>query len=166
MTWYLHHHIYNLYLYLGVLYLATPEKNVETHLDASRFTNRQNLAGCRILVVEDAPDNQLLISRFLKLEGATVALAGNGQEALDYLALHDVDVVLMDIQMPVMDGFEAAQQLRGQGCKVPLVALTAHALNHEREQCFTAGFNEHLSKPIDFRTMTATIQKLIRQLPQ
>jgi PAS domain S-box-containing protein len=103
----------------------------------------------RILLVEDAVDNQVLISRYLTFAGAAVQIANNGAEALDILKTEAFDVVLMDIQMPVMDGYTATQTLRERGYKSRIIALTAHALNSEREKCLAAGFDDHLPKPVN-----------------
>jgi PAS domain S-box-containing protein len=115
------------------------------------------LDGIKVLVVEDSADNQLLIGRMLKMAGATVDQAENGQEALKRLHHEKYDAVLMDIQMPVMDGFEAISILRGEGNKTPIIALTAHALKEERQRCFTAGFTDHLPKPIHRRSLIEAI---------
>ncbi|HEX4925109.1 MAG TPA: response regulator, partial [Bdellovibrionales bacterium] len=118
---------------------------LETSLESSR------LDGMHILVVEDLPDNQLLISRFLRMAGATVDLAGNGWEALKKTAGPDdtYDLILMDIQMPEMDGYQATRKLRERGYDRPILALTAHALKEEREKSLAAGCDDHLTKPID-----------------
>ena len=110
------------------------------------------LNGCSILLVDDAVDNQILISRFLKMAGARVEIAGGGFEAVQKAGpVEDsrFDLVLMDIQMPGMDGYEATRTLRDRGWVKPIIALTAHALKSEREKCLEAGFDDHFTKPID-----------------
>jgi CheY-like chemotaxis protein len=115
------------------------------------------LKGLCILLVEDAPDNQYLIGRILSQAGASIEMAGNGREALERAAQHDFDLVLMDIQMPEIDGYEATRELRSRGFRAPILALTAHALTEERMRSLKAGCNDHLTKPIDRRSL---IQKV------
>ncbi len=107
------------------------------------------LKGLKLLLVDDAPDNQVLISRFLKMAGASVDVASNGQEAVDRALQGAYDLILMDIQMPGMDGYTATSILRQEDMKCPIIALTAHALKTERIKCLAAGFDDHLSKPIN-----------------
>lgn len=107
------------------------------------------LQGVKILLAEDSLDNQVLITHLLRLEGATVTTAKNGKEALEKVHNGDYDFILMDLQMPVMDGFEATAALRKEGYKRPVIALTAHALNEERKRCLSSGFDSHFTKPID-----------------
>jgi PAS domain S-box-containing protein len=110
----------------------------------------KRLEGIHVLVVEDIPDNQILISRFLKMDGATVDLAKNGREALAKLtANRSFDVVLMDIQMPELDGYQTTQKLRESHYDGPIIALTAHAMKEERERCLMVGCDDHLTKPIN-----------------
>jgi PAS domain S-box-containing protein len=107
------------------------------------------LAGIRILVAEDGPDNQRLIRTILSMAGAQVELAADGREAVSKARAASFDVVLMDMQMPEMDGYEAARTLRAQGYAVPILALTAHAMTGDRDKCMAAGCTDHLTKPID-----------------
>ncbi len=106
------------------------------------------LRGLRILLAEDGPDNQLLIKHFLVSAGATVALATNGAEALTMAAEEKFDLVLMDMQMPVLDGYEATKQLRDRGDATPIIALTAKAMHGDREACLAAGCVEYITKPL------------------
>ena len=104
----------------------------------------------RILLAEDGIDNQKLISRILTKVGAEVVIAENGQVALDIMRTDDrFDLVLMDMAMPEMDGYTATRTLRDMGCELPILALTAHALEGEREKCLEAGCDDYATKPID-----------------
>ncbi len=117
------------------------------------------LAGRRILLVEDGPDNQVLIRTLLTKAGAHVEIAGNGRIALARLEAESFDLVLMDIQMPEMDGYHATRELRRRGCRLPIIALTAHALVSERQRCEQAGCDDYLSKPVDRILLVETVQR-------
>lgn len=119
--------------------------------------NRKALEGKRILLAEDAPDNRLLVTRMLTIEGAFVEYAENGLEALRMASENAYDLVLMDIQMPVLDGYEATQKLRNMGFRKPVIALTAHALKEERERSLKAGCDDHLVKPINRKLLIEKI---------
>jgi PAS domain S-box-containing protein len=111
------------------------------------------LDGIRVLLAEDAPDNQNLVTRFLTAVGAIVDVANNGEEAVEKALAKEFDIVLMDIQMPILDGYEATRKLRGLGYSVPIVALTAHALKEERDRCLENGCSAHLTKPVNKRDL-------------
>ncbi len=120
------------------------------------------LENMKILLVEDSLDNQFIASRMLKMSGADVDLASNGAEALNQVQQHRYDLILMDLQMPVMDGYEATEKLRKSGYGAPIVALTAHALVEDRKKCLSLGFNDHLSKPIRGDLLIDCIRNLVR----
>ena len=109
------------------------------------------LPALRILVAEDNPFGQKIIDRMLSALGHRVTLVGDGEQALDLLVSESFDLVLMDCQMPGIDGYEATRRLRAlsaPACDTPVVALTANAAQRSREQCLAAGMNDHLSKPV------------------
>ncbi|GAA4296457.1 hybrid sensor histidine kinase/response regulator [Nibribacter koreensis] len=110
----------------------------------------EKLAGARVLLAEDNPINQLLVKRLLEDRHMSYQVANNGREALDLLTAHDFDLVLMDMQMPEMDGYEAMQHIRqemGAKSTIPIIALTAHATQGEATKCIMAGANSFVSKP-------------------
>jgi len=122
------------------------------------------LTGMAVLLVEDNRVNQILARKLLETQGAKVDICTNGQEALDQLqqlGSSHYDVVLMDLQMPVMDGYTATQRLRAdrQFDALPIIAMTAHAMVEEVERCAALGMNEHLTKPIHPPTLYGTLAK-------
>src|SRR4051794_24434907 len=106
----------------------------------------------QILLVEDNPVNQKVAARLLEKHGHTVVVAWDGKEALRTLAVRDFDLVLMDVQMPEMDGLEATAAIRageqGTDRHLPIVALTAHAMKGDREKCLQAGMDGYVPKPV------------------
>jgi two-component system, sensor histidine kinase len=119
------------------------------------------LKGKRILLVEDAEDNQFLIQQFLSRTGAIVEIANNGNEGVDKALKNDYEVVLMDIQMPFKDGYQATSELRSKNYNKPIIALTAHALVEEREKCLRAGCTSHLTKPINRQQLIESLVSVI-----
>lgn len=124
------------------------------------------LAGAHILVTEDNDINQQVIGELLSSIGIQVSFANNGQEAIDLLLNTTpivIDGILMDLQMPKMDGYEATQRLRldPRYQKLPIIGLTAHASTKERQQCLKAGMQEHLSKPINPEQLFSTLSRFI-----
>jgi signal transduction histidine kinase/DNA-binding response OmpR family regulator/HPt (histidine-containing phosphotransfer) domain-containing protein/streptogramin lyase len=117
----------------------------------------------RVLVAEDNPVNQKLASRILEKHGYHVTLAQNGREVLGLLDREPCDVILMDVQMPVMNGFEATKTIRaaerGTRRHVPVIAMTAHAMKGDRERCLDAGMDAYVSKPIHARDLIQTVEE-------
>ncbi len=116
----------------------------------------------RVLLVEDNPTNQLVAQGILERLGVRdVVLACNGREAVQLWCEGGADLVLMDCQMPVMDGFQATAELRRLGCETPIIALTANAVRGDREKCLAVGMNEYLSKPVDPAALAAVMNRLL-----
>ncbi|RZA14007.1 MAG: response regulator, partial [Proteobacteria bacterium] len=111
-------------------------------------TSDKPLQGANILIVDDAPDNQLLFNRILTKLGAKTESAKDGFEGMEMALSDQFDIILMDIQMPRMDGHEATRSLRERGYTKPIIALTAHAMVEERQRAMHVGFDGFLSKPL------------------
>jgi len=133
--------------------LILSHKDVAREIGKPRQSISGQLDGMRVLLAEDGPDNQKLFAFHLRKAGAEVTVAENGKQALVLVQQIKPNVILMDMQMPEMDGYEAARKLRANGCGLPIIALTAHAMDGDRERCLEAGCNEYLAKPIDKHTL-------------
>jgi signal transduction histidine kinase/DNA-binding NarL/FixJ family response regulator len=130
-----------------------PENNAVT----THFTNPGSVS---LLVVDDNEMNQSLVKHLLKQWQFSFDVVGNGADALDSLRQKKYDLVLMDIQMPVMDGYSAASQIRNElKLNIPIIAMTAHAMPGEREKCLSRGMNEYISKPLDESALLKLITK-------
>jgi PAS domain S-box-containing protein len=119
----------------------------------------------RILLAEDGRDNQRLLSMHLRACGAEVVIAENGQIAVDFAVANGFDLILMDMQMPVMDGYTAVAELRRRGLVTPIIALTAHAMAEDRKKCMASGCTDYLSKPIDRDVLLKTVGKYLEKAP-
>ena len=137
--------------------------------DPTRRLDRQLRSGSpdvlRILVAEDNVINQKLAVNLLEREGHEVVLVGNGRDAADAVEREPFDAVLMDVQMPIMDGFEATRAIRAQerfaGSRTPIIAMTAHAMDGDRDRCLAAGMDGYISKPISRSELLKTILTLV-----
>jgi len=120
-------------------------------------------SGCRVLLVEDNAVNRIIATRLLEKRGHVVIAVENGALAVEATASDHFDVVLMDIQMPIMDGLTATAHIRTRehttGVHVPIVAVTAHALDEDRKRCLAAGMDDYLPKPIRSSDLFATITR-------
>jgi len=157
----------------GVPMLDQPvEAAVESRQEVKASAASKVKLNCRVLLVEDSPDNQRLVALLLRKAGADVTVAENGTIAVEKALAgfpgrrqrHDegkrqFDVVLMDMQMPVMDGYEATRRLRKEGYTVPIIALTAYAMKYDREKCLEAGCDDFLAKPVDRTSLLAMVAK-------
>lgn len=129
-------------------------------LTGSKSRTEKKLDGTKVLVAEDSKDIQSLLKLYLEDAGAQVDMANDGLEAIDKVEHHSYDVVLMDIQMPRLDGHHATARLRESGYKKPIIALTAHAFTDERDRALSGGFNRYLIKPISKRNLIEGIHQV------
>jgi len=125
------------------------------------------LNGGRLLLVEDNEVNQMVAAEMLELEGFVVNVAGNGAEALEQVKRNDYDAVLMDVQMPVMDGLQATRAIRQlpKGLRLPIIALTANAMLEDRQMCLDAGMNDYISKPIEPDALKRVLERWFQPRP-
>ena len=131
--------------------------------------DRQSVSGIqqsdralRVLLVEDTPANQKVVNAILNKRGHQVSIAGNGRDAVDLMQREQFDVVLMDVQMPTMDGFQATEAIRrfeDERAEIPIIAMTAHAMRGDRERCLEAGMDDYISKPIDAKQLIELIDR-------
>lgn len=121
----------------------------------------QVLRGLKVLLVEDSQDNQMLITMYLRKEGAQVTAASDGASGVQLALTEMFDVVLMDVQMPILDGHEATKKLRQSKYSNPIIALTAHAMKEEREKCFESGFTEFLTKPLQKSLLIEVLSRYV-----
>lgn len=129
-------------------------------------TNGTLTAGNKILLVEDNPTNILVATKMLKKAKQKVETATNGKEAFQLLESREFDLVLMDIQMPVMDGFEATQQIRKSGtafADIPIIALTAGVMKEDIQRCYDIGMNDFLSKPVNYKELEEMLYRHLNQ---
>lgn len=137
---------------------ATPSRHAST---GDNQAPQRSFDGYRVLLVEDTPFNQEIATAFLTEVGFDVTLAENGQEALETLEQSRFDLVLMDVQMPVLDGFETTRRLRSQQRfrDLPIIAMTANAMKGDRNRCLQAGMNDYVSKPVSQEKLYETLAK-------
>jgi two-component system sensor histidine kinase/response regulator len=132
----------------------------------TRHTVQERKHQWRFLIAEDNPVNSLLVKRLIEKQGYISRTAADGREALGMLKGERFDCVLMDVQMPVMDGFEATTAIRGEerdsGGHLPIIAMTAHAMKGDRERCLAAGMDDYVAKPVGTRDLLATIERVLQ----
>lgn len=129
------------------------------HCQPRREETAPSLLPLEVLVVEDSPVNQLVVSLMLQKLVSKVRLAANGQEALAQVAERQPDLILMDMRMPLMDGLEATRRLRELGCTMPIIALTANAMAEDKACCLAQGMDDFLAKPITLSRLRECLQR-------
>jgi CheY-like chemotaxis protein len=157
----------------STLFDATMQAFGEAVPEISRVAQRQeqkaealeNIQGARVLLVEDNEINQQVAKEILEGAGLNITLANNGQEAVNAVKENQYDAVLMDVQMPVMDGYTATRKIRNLKSEIrniPIIAMTAHAMAGDEDKSLQAGMNGHVTKPIDPEQLFSTLQKWIK----
>lgn len=134
-----------------------------TTLSTKSHPKNASFQGC-VLVVDDSLINQMLMRIMLQKLGFEVVLVGNGQQAVNTLQTRTFDLIFMDMQMPIMDGYEATQLLRSQSISTPIIALTADTIPQDRDKCMEAGCNDFLSKPVDSSQLAQFIEKYLKPI--
>jgi CheY-like chemotaxis protein len=139
--------------------IGVHDKQVVEGFDRSDYVIPQEFVGARVLVVEDNDINQFIASELLSEAGFLVSLAVNGKEAVDMATKNEYDMILMDEQMPEMDGFTATRIIRSDErlSKIPIIAMTANAMQGDRERSIQAGMVDHITKPLDAKVVLDTI---------
>jgi PAS domain S-box-containing protein len=150
---------------LTTLAQPPPQRGIEKRTLVTRHSLRESRREVRVLLAEDNATNRQLFIRLLEKHGYTVVVALNGREALNTLEREPIDLVLMDVQMPEMDGLEATAAIRERekvtGLHVPVIAMTAHALKGDRERCLAAGMDDYLTKPVQTADLLGTLERFL-----
>jgi signal transduction histidine kinase len=135
--------------------------NIASHTNMGREQTEQPEFSGRVLVAEDVVTNQMLIKSLLKPMGLEVTITADGNEALQEALTHEFDLILMDIQMPYMNGYEATRAIRKEGITTPIIALTAYAMKGDDKKCFEAGCDDYLAKPLDRKKLSKILRKYL-----
>lgn len=121
----------------------------------------QNWGDKVILVVEDVDTNKIFFDAALRKTNAKILWAKDGKEAIEMYKVNEIDLVLMDLQLPIMDGYTATREIKKFDSKVPIIAQTAHVMSGEREKCIEAGCDDYLAKPIRLQILMETLSKYL-----
>ncbi|WP_455209482.1 ATP-binding protein [Kaarinaea lacus] len=142
--------------------LATGLEDMQVEAIEENVRIAPNTVNGHVLVVEDSPDNQDLIAKYLIKAGATVEVVDNGLMAVQKALTEPYDLILMDVQMPIMDGLTATKKLRSEGYKNPIVNITANAMKEDRDKCIAAGADDYLTKPVDVSRFYKVLQTYLK----
>jgi CheY-like chemotaxis protein len=145
----------------GVPFLNRKKMPTVVEKIVQSFKKSNRLEGLKILLAEDSADNEIVMKFYLTKEGAALTYVQNGMEAIEAVKHSDFDIILMDIEMPLLDGLEATRQIRQSGFKKPIIALTGHATRDDAIKSLSAGCDSHLTKPIAKETLVAEVQKYL-----
>jgi len=141
----------------GIRMIPPDEVDLQLKGDLPAESIPPHLPPSRILLVDDGESNRKLVSLLLRRAGAEVVGAADGREGLDLAGRERFDLILLDMQMPVLDGYTTAEKMREQGIRIPIVALTANAMKGDEERCLAAGCSGYLTKPIDLDKLLQTV---------
>lgn len=144
---------------LGLLQKSIKSENIK--LKKNKDLENKKFEGQKILVAEDSKDNQRLLNYYLSTENLKIDFADNGLEALEKALSNDYEAILMDIQMPLMDGYTATKKLRARGYKKAIIALTAHAMVDDQVRSLNEGCNAHVTKPIERKELLSVLQNFL-----
>lgn len=137
--------------------LVAKERSLLQEATQKGSTDLPSLSGLSILIAEDNQVNRDLLTRFLREHGAATDIAMNGNEAVGKAQSGNYDIILMDLQMPLLDGYQATRILRQSGFTKPIIAVTAHAMNEERQKCLESGCSDFLTKPLNISRLVQTV---------
>ncbi len=154
--------VFSIVIPAGLDVTKQPRLDIQaTHIDPCKATKEQPEFLGRILVAEDVETNQIFAKTVLEKMNLDVTIVADGNEAMQKILAQEFDLILMDIQMPRMNGYEATKALRKQGITTPIVALTAYAIKGDDKKCLEAGCDDYLSKPLDRRELLKILQKYL-----
>jgi len=155
--------VFTLIIPAGVIVSDQPKLNDEHYHVNSEPTKpkRTPKYSGRVLIAEDAPANQKLIMILLKKAGIKAVMTENGKQVLAAALASPFDLIIMDMQMPVMNGYEATEELKRKGITTPIVALTANAMTGDKEKCLEAGCDGYLSKPLSVKKLHKVLAKYL-----
>jgi CheY-like chemotaxis protein len=154
--------VFSLVIPAGLDVTKQPSLDIQArHIDPRKAKKEQPEFSGRVLVAEDEEASQMLAKTLLEKMNLDVIIAADGNEAMQKVLTHEFDLILMDIQMPRMNGYEATKALRKQGITTPIVALTAYAIKGDDKKCLEAGCDDCLSKPLDRSELLKILQKYL-----
>ena len=142
------------------------QHNERFHMDTQFMANHNNLSDWRVLIVDDVDDNLSVVEAVMGFHGAEAQSAKNGHEALKVMETFKPNLILLDLSMPEMDGWELHQELRNNPdtARIPIIALTAHAMEGDKERVMEAGFTGYISKPFSVATLMTDIKQILRSV--